>query len=94
MKIEFVSYDYGDYCLCNGILILKVNEKEVVFGSEDGYPRFWHTGGTANWYEDEVTKAPWIIWEDDLPEELKSHAKEIGELFNDNVPWGCCGGCI
>lgn len=19
---------------------------------------------------------------------------EIDEVFNDNVPWGCCGGCI
>lgn len=36
----------------------------------------------------------WRIDVDDIPEQFQKYAVEIDEVFNDNVPWGCCGGCI
>jgi len=29
-----------------------------------------------------------------LPEEFRKYALEIDEVFNTNVPYGCCGGCV
>jgi hypothetical protein len=36
----------------------------------------------------------WTIEEYNLPDELKPYKKKIEELVNDNVPKGCCGGCL
>ena len=61
------------------------------------YERFWSTGGSV-WFDDDwdehVESGGWNISVFSLPEELKPYADEIGELFNDHVPWGCCGGCV
>ena len=95
MDIEFVSYDGGDWAWCNGTLILRINGKEVSFGSNGcDHDRFWSSGGSTSWDPEEITEGPWQIWKDDLPEYLQPYAKEIEELFNENVEWGCCGGCI
>lgn len=100
--VEFVSYN-GEYpCLCSGSLILKIDGKEYVFGSGNykkkdlpnlkKYLSFWESGGGLD--EDYVAyEAPWIIDYDELPEFLKQYAEEIDEVFNENVPYGCCGGC-
>ena len=31
---------------------------------------------------------------DEIPEEFRKYAAEIDRVFNDNVPFGCCGCCI
>ena len=36
----------------------------------------------------------WEIDADEIPEEFRKYAAEIDRVFNDNVPFGCCGGCI
>jgi len=29
-----------------------------------------------------------------IPEQYRNYASEIDVIFNSNVPYGCCGGCI
>lgn len=94
-EIEFVNYT-GEYpCLCMGTLTLKIDGKEMSF--EDGF----HSGGTC-WFDEDcdahVTEGDWEIdfdypeWEElNLTDEEK---KKITFLFNANVEWGCCGGCL
>ena len=86
--IEFVSYN-GEYPnLCSGELVLRIDGKEVNFGSclcSGGYVIF-----DDNWCE-HVGCGEWSV---DVPEEFAQYADEITEVVNDNVPWGCCGGCV
>lgn len=42
----------------------------------------------------DVTDGEWLIDFDEIPDCFKKYAEEIGETFNTNVPYGCCGGCI
>lgn len=95
--VEFVSYTGRYPNLCSGLLTLRIDGKEVKFGNKyihDGvdYPKFWHSGGglDRNYcaYSNE-----WEIDVQGLPEEYRKYATEINDVFNTNVPYGCCGGC-
>lgn len=66
------------------------------------YPKFWVSGGKI------CRNDQWDMWSEqgkwepfldahtrkELPEEVIDNIDEIMELFNENVPYGCCGGCI
>lgn len=87
-RIEFVSYD-GDYPnRCSGNLVLRVNGVEVEF------PKYCLSsgGGITPNYEG-TWKGPWTVdtWPNNFPEAAKLKALEV---INDNVHYGCCGGCI
>lgn len=70
------------------------NEKHCY--KDGNYDSFWHTGGCirrdkhGDYYS---VKAEWIIDESQLPDKYKEYSDEIAEVFNSNVPYGCCGGC-
>ena len=90
--VEFVSYDGKWPCLCYGTLIIKVNEKTYSFteamisgGRICGGP---HTGWDM-WAEQD----PWELSLEEHPE-LEQYKEEITRVVNENVPYGCCGGCI
>lgn len=90
-KLTFVSYDGGFPNLCRGKLVLAIDGVCVHF------PNYCLSSGGSvsfdeNWHED-VTSGSWGIsdWPEDFPDELKQKAVE---LVNDNVPHGCCGGCV
>ena len=51
------------------------------------------TGGAPDW-DYEVKSGEWEIDVDELPEQFWEVAPEIDEVFNENVEYGCCGGCI
>ena len=102
--VKFISYDGRWPSYCHGTLILEINGVEHKFhpGEIDGsYPRFWRSGGCigtqesvdgdVNFYTEE---GPWIVNEDELPEHLQPYAEEIRQVMNENMEWGCCGGCI
>ena len=87
--VEFVSYDGKWPNLCSGTLVLKINGEEKVF------PEYcMYSGGTVAFdddWEETVTQGPWTV---DVPDELLDYKEEIEKVVNDNVPWGCCGGCV
>lgn len=108
--VEFVSYSGRYPNLCSGVLVLRIDGLTYAFGHETGSYNFkagkfkdhncnsfWHSGGSVcadkNWNFD-VYQGEWEINADEIPEEFRKYAAEIDRVFNDNVPFGCCGGCI
>lgn len=87
--IQFASYD-GEYpTLCMGTLVIVVNG--VVYRLKD----VLRSGGSCSYYEScGTTQGKWTIFEENLPDELKQYADKIAKIVNENVEWGCCGGCM
>lgn len=87
--VEFVSYDGKWPNLCRGELILRINGKEVNLGNclESGGSAYF----THNYSESHVTHGEWHV---DLQNEYEEFREEIEECVNDNIPYGCCGGCL
>lgn len=100
-RVEFVDYSGAYPCLCFSEVTLKIDGKVVKFckykdaAEETGKPYLaLSSGGHAGFDEDWnkiVTHEPWSIDLDPRYAELKD---EILEVINDNIPWGCCGGCL
>lgn len=104
-KIEFISYTGKWPNLCSGEFTLKINGDFERFhysylesGEPHKHPAFWHSGGSCgfngDYSESFINEGRWIIEFNAFPEYLKPYADEIAQLFNDNVPYGCCGGCL
>ncbi len=89
--IEFVSWTQQSYAWCGSDVTIKVNGKEITL------KRPLISGGNV-WFDDDwgehVEDGPWSIREDALPNNLKAHIKKIEEVVNENIPEGCCGGCV
>ena len=65
--------------------------------SKCDFPMFWHSGGRVSFDNDwnaNATSGRWQIDSLDLPKQFRKYADEIDDVFNDNVPYGCCGGCV
>lgn len=107
-KIEFVSYDGKYQNLCRGKLVVRIDDKEISFGkttrlmSDDkpaDYPSFWCSGGTIRYTMDfadsYTTQSKWefIGNESDYPPEIWKLLPDVLEIMNENVEYGCCGGC-
>lgn len=87
--VEFVSYDGAYPNLCSGQLVLKINGQVREFSRH-----CLQSGGTV-WFDNDwdahIENGHWSI---DLPEDLEPLRKEIEECINENIPHGCCGGCV
>ena len=93
--VEFVSYSGSFPNLCSGTLVLRINGKEVSFGPCNH--KFWFSGGNCGFDimgNEAVTQGEWELWEDEIPPKYRKYAQEMIDVFNANVPFGCCGGCI
>lgn len=87
--VEFVSYDGKYPNLCSGLLVLKIN------GQIRELPRYClRSGGNAYFDNDWLEHIETGRWSIDLPKDLEPLRKEIEECINDNIPHGCCGGCL
>lgn len=87
--IEFISYD-GEYPnLCAGVLKLRIDGENVAF------PRYCLVSGGSVTFDDDwqetVTEGAWSV---EVPEKFAAYKDEIEEIVNENVTWGCCGGCV
>lgn len=86
--VRFISYD-GEYpCLCYGILKIEVDGK--IWELENALV----SNGSCGVTDDDGAYCITAPWSADLPEQLQPYEKEITALVNENVAWGCCGGCI
>ena len=93
--IRFVSYDGKYPCLCNGNLVLEIDGEIVDF------PNCLMSGGSVwfdeNWME-HVEVGRWGIDRVSVSQKFGSkyddRIAEILEVVNENIPWGCCGGCV
>jgi len=88
-KVKFISYN-GEYPnLCSGILVLDVDGKRFEL------ERALISGGSV-WFDEDwsenVEQGAWEIGM--LPEELEMYRVEIQDIVNENVFYGCCGGCV
>lgn len=58
---------------------------------------FWSSGGRV-WFDSDwgehVDSGRWYIDETEIPEQFRKYYDEIDAVFNENVPHGCCGGCV
>ena len=91
MEIKLISYDGEWPNLCSGTLIVEVDGKEWTF------PKYCMSSGGSVWFDkgwsEHVEDGPWGIsdWPDGFPEKAKE--KTIN-LVNEEIHWGCCGGCV
>ena len=91
--VRFVNYTGHYPNFCRGELTLEVDGKVYKFGGDgNSLPRFWQSGGFCS--STYVGEDEWEIYADQLPEELRPYVHEIDEVFNEFVPYGCCGGCL
>lgn len=83
---ESTDYDFEKQCYIN-----------------DNFESFWITGGCIRKSKDwdmRAEHAPWEVngyWKEvdnDRPQWIIDILPKLLELFNKNVPHGCCGGCI
>lgn len=73
----------------------KISEKRFIDEEENSpnFDCFWSSGGYIS--KDYVAhQGEWIIDSEMLPSQFQELAFEINKIFNENVPRGCCGGCI
>ena len=91
--VKFVSYTGVYPNLCSGVLTLEINGEKVAFGYGAPYRPFWCSGGGCT-CDYETYQGEWIIDVAEIPYEYQKYAREIDEVFNENVSYGCCGGCI
>lgn len=84
-------------------------ERSLLLNEGDDYypemlPKFWISGGHGldedldENLDEFVNKIPWgmspLVKEDNYPKEIWECLNDLLEIFNKNVPWGCCRGCL
>ena len=89
--MKFISYDGAYPNLCSGTMIVekKNGTRLKITGLQ--------SGGCVgfNSHEEYVEKGTWSIDENQEWGTLsKKELKKITKLANDNIEYGCCGGCI
>lgn len=88
-RVEFISYN-GEYPnLCSGVLIVAIEGRVVAL------PAYACSSGGACYINDDgdeyIEDGPWYV---NVPDEYTEYKDEIEDCMNENVNWGCCGGCL
>ena len=97
--VKFISYTGRFPNLCRGVLTLEIDGERHTFGhifrhqsDNPEFERFWESGGDVM-DSDQVWTGEWRIDWALIPEQFRKYADEIDRVFNENVEYGCCGGC-
>lgn len=89
LRIDGIEYKFGhEACSYN----FKTKKYDGEDPEKPNFPKFWRSGG----YLDKdycAHEGEWEIDVAEIPEQFRKYAEEIDTVFNDNVSWGCCGGC-
>ncbi len=86
-----IKYDGKWPNLCSGNLII------VIDGRVWPFPDYCLSSGGEVFRDNnddfKVTEGKWSIsdWPDSFPDELK---EPVVEAINEEISWGCCGGCV
>lgn len=91
-KIEFIKYTGKWPTLCSGDLYFKVNDKKYKIGGLFPGGEVGFKGGYSG--ESYIKKGPWRLPDYNFSEELKPYKRLITKMVNENVEYGCCGGCL
>lgn len=84
-----IQYDGKYPCLCMGHLIVWINGKEWDFGKY-----VLESGGRCILSDDRIVKGEWGIIDENWPEEFpEEYKKQVLSAVNEEIPYGCCGGC-
>jgi len=90
VKIE-IEYNGNYPNLCRGDLVATIDGKRWEF------PSYCLESGGSVWFDDDwnehVEVGEWTVsdWPTGFPDELKTR---VEEAVNENIPHGCCGGCV
>lgn len=90
MKIK-IDYDGKYPTLCMGNLKVTVGGKEYIFPN-----CCLSSGGSVTFDEDwneDVSIGEWSVnyWPENMPDDIK---QDVLDKINQEIPYGCCGGCI
>lgn len=90
MNIE-IKYDGRFPNLCSGHLIVIIDDIPWDFG-EYCLVSGGHICRNEEW-DMWAESGPWEVsdWPKNFPEDLK---ESVLATINEEIPWGCCGGCI
>ena len=87
-----IEYDGVYPCLCMGHLKVYIDDTLWDFGKHCLSSGGAVIGGPPDW-DFEVTRDSWSI--SDWPKGFPEHMKDVVlDAVNNEIPWGCCGGCI
>jgi len=86
-----IEYDGSYPNLCRGQLIVTIDEKRWDFGFHS-----LSSGGSV-WFDSDwnehVGSGFWTVseWPKDFPDSLK---EAVTDAINNQISYGCCGGCV
>jgi hypothetical protein len=89
-SVELIDLHVPQWAACGVTMVIKV--KEEIYELK----HFLGSGGSV-WFDDEwnehVEQGEWNIMFHDYPE-LEEYREEIEAIVRENIPNGCCGGCV
>lgn len=85
-KFEHVEYNAPAYALCGASWTIRYENTIIVLDHA------LCSGGHVSWGEQDIIESgPWSLR---LPDFLEPYKEQLTKLANENIPQGCCGGCI
>lgn len=91
-KVDNLEYEGPTWCWCRGTLHCDIDGKHYKFEP------LWESGGTITCDDEGICHAvegDWLLNTAYIPKNITVEmAEAVIEAMNDQIPKGCCGGCI